>query len=167
MCENLHYEFVYFKELHNEQEYCWPKIYRTWAALVSTITSSRAMSALTFLLFKLNTLHKAGKTVDNTQNVRKSTSTGLNGKFKIRNLTFQNRYSPTSCFPVTLSQPKPWCNYSNDSGVLNLHHSWPQLLHHDNASRWFFVIAQYHVVQISQSENRNSYSQWTLNNKSF
>ena len=27
----------------------------------------RAMSALTFLLFKLNTLHKAGKTVDNTQ----------------------------------------------------------------------------------------------------
>ena len=27
----------------------------------------RAMSALTFLLFKLNALHKAGKTVDNTQ----------------------------------------------------------------------------------------------------
>ena len=22
MCENLHYESVYFKELHNEQEYC-------------------------------------------------------------------------------------------------------------------------------------------------
>ena len=27
----------------------------------------RAMSALTFLLFKLNTLHKASKTVDNTR----------------------------------------------------------------------------------------------------
>ena len=22
MCENLHYESVYFKELYNEQEYC-------------------------------------------------------------------------------------------------------------------------------------------------
>ena len=22
MCENLHYESVYFKELHNDQEYC-------------------------------------------------------------------------------------------------------------------------------------------------
>ena len=40
MCENLHYESVYFKELHNQQEYYWPKIYRTGAALVSTITSS-------------------------------------------------------------------------------------------------------------------------------
>ena len=27
---------------------------------------------------------------------RKNTSTGLNEKFKIRNLTFQNRYSPNS-----------------------------------------------------------------------
>ena len=26
MCENLHYESVYFKELHNEQEYYWPTI---------------------------------------------------------------------------------------------------------------------------------------------
>ena len=67
MCENLHYESVYFKELHNQQEYCWPTIYRTGEAVVSTITSLRVMSALTFLLFKLNTLHKAGKTVDNTQ----------------------------------------------------------------------------------------------------
>ena len=39
MCENLHYESVYFKELHNEQEYYWPTIYRTGAAVVSTITS--------------------------------------------------------------------------------------------------------------------------------
>ena len=28
-----------FKELHNEQEYYWPTIYRTGAAVVSTITS--------------------------------------------------------------------------------------------------------------------------------
>ena len=39
MCENLHYESVYFKELHNQQEYYWLTIYRTGAAVVSTITS--------------------------------------------------------------------------------------------------------------------------------
>ena len=39
MCENLHYESAYFKELHNEQEYYWPTIYRAAAAVVSTITS--------------------------------------------------------------------------------------------------------------------------------
>ena len=38
MCENLHYESVYFKELHNKQEYYWPTIYRAGAAVVSTIT---------------------------------------------------------------------------------------------------------------------------------
>ena len=39
MCENLPYESVYFKELHNEQEYYWPSIYRAGEAVVSTITS--------------------------------------------------------------------------------------------------------------------------------
>ena len=39
MCENLHYESVYFKELHNDQEYYWPTIYWAGAAVVSTITS--------------------------------------------------------------------------------------------------------------------------------
>ena len=39
MCENLHYESVYFKKLHNQQEYYWPTIYRTGTAVVSTITS--------------------------------------------------------------------------------------------------------------------------------
>ena len=39
MCENLHYESVYFKELHNDQEYYWPTIYRARAAEVSTTTS--------------------------------------------------------------------------------------------------------------------------------
>ena len=38
MCENLHYESVYFKELHNDQEYYWSTIYRAGAAVVSTIT---------------------------------------------------------------------------------------------------------------------------------
>ena len=41
MCENLHYESVYFKELHNcknaiDRQYT---IYRAGAAVVSTITS--------------------------------------------------------------------------------------------------------------------------------
>ena len=39
MCENLPYESVYFKELHNEQECYQPTIYRAGAAVVSTITS--------------------------------------------------------------------------------------------------------------------------------
>ena len=40
MGENLHYEsVVYFKEPHNEQEYYLLTIYRTGAAVVSTITS--------------------------------------------------------------------------------------------------------------------------------
>ena len=39
MCENLYYESVYFKELHNQQEYYWRTIYKTGAAVVSTITS--------------------------------------------------------------------------------------------------------------------------------
>ena len=32
MCENLPYESVYFKELHNEQECYWPTIYRAGAS---------------------------------------------------------------------------------------------------------------------------------------
>ena len=39
VCENLHDELVYFKELHNDQEYYWPAIYRARAAVVSTIAS--------------------------------------------------------------------------------------------------------------------------------
>ena len=41
MCENLHYEslYVYFKELHNDQEYYWPTIYKAGEAAVSTITN--------------------------------------------------------------------------------------------------------------------------------
>ena len=39
MCEKLHYESVYSKELHNGQEYYWPTVYRAGAAVVSTITS--------------------------------------------------------------------------------------------------------------------------------
>ena len=41
MCENLHYElvYVYFKELHKDQEYYLSTIYRAVAAVVSAITS--------------------------------------------------------------------------------------------------------------------------------
>ena len=38
MSENLHYETVYFKELHNDEEYHWSKIYTAGVAVVSTIT---------------------------------------------------------------------------------------------------------------------------------
>ena len=38
MCENVHNESVYFKELHNKQENYWPTIYRAGADVVSTIT---------------------------------------------------------------------------------------------------------------------------------
>ena len=40
MCDNLPYESVYFKELHNEQKWYWPTIYRARAAVVSTIMTS-------------------------------------------------------------------------------------------------------------------------------
>ena len=33
MCENLHCGSVYFKELHNDQEYYWPTISRAGAAV--------------------------------------------------------------------------------------------------------------------------------------
>ena len=39
MCERRHYESVYFKELHNEQEYIDWEYTERGAAVVSTITS--------------------------------------------------------------------------------------------------------------------------------
>ena len=36
--KNPHYGSVYFKELHNDQDYYWPTIYIEGAAVVSTIT---------------------------------------------------------------------------------------------------------------------------------
>ena len=58
----------------------------------------------------------------------------------------------------TLSEKKPWCN---DRGVLNSYHGYYTTI---MTSRGCYVITQYHVVQISQSENRNSYSVGKLNN---
>ena len=38
---------VYFKELHNDQEYHWPTTYRAyWVAVVSTITSNNPLGPL-------------------------------------------------------------------------------------------------------------------------
>ena len=51
MCENLPYESVYFKELHNEQECYWPTICRAGAAVVSTITSVNCEQSLFFFRF--------------------------------------------------------------------------------------------------------------------
>ena len=39
LCENLDYESVYFKELHNDQAFYWPTIYKAGQAIVSTVTS--------------------------------------------------------------------------------------------------------------------------------
>ena len=44
----MEYNTVYFKELHNEQEYYWSKIYRAGVAVVSTITSLVVAIATTF-----------------------------------------------------------------------------------------------------------------------
>ena len=46
MCESLHYESVYFKELLHDQKYYRPTIYRAGAAVVSTITSIREQDAI-------------------------------------------------------------------------------------------------------------------------
>jgi len=43
MCEILHDQYEYFKELHKEQGYNWPTIYRAGTAVVSTITSLEAL----------------------------------------------------------------------------------------------------------------------------
>ena len=52
MCESLHYESVYFKELHNDQEHYWPTIYRAGAAVEITITSyMRIFTIITLLVF--------------------------------------------------------------------------------------------------------------------
>ena len=61
MCENLHYKSVYFKELHNDQEYCWPTIYTAGAAVVSTITSdTNSIGLSSQLLFHLwRKVHKS------------------------------------------------------------------------------------------------------------
>ena len=60
----------------------------------------------------------------------------------------------------TLSQLKQWCN---DCGVLNLHHGYYTSI---MTSRGLFRHnpVQCHMVQINQSENRNSYSVWKFHN---
>ena len=50
---NLHYESVYLKELHNEQEYYWPTIYRAGAAVVSTITSIEVKEKMFYIRLSL------------------------------------------------------------------------------------------------------------------
>ena len=52
MCENFHYESVYFKELHNEQECYQPTIYRAGAAVVSTITSLLIIPSKRFIVLE-------------------------------------------------------------------------------------------------------------------
>ena len=100
-------------------------------------------------------------------------------KFKICNLTYQNRYSASSCFlgvfrnciinkriNVCIWQiVKLWVSQSY--WVMTLV-CWiyttaiTQQYWHQGGC---FITTQYHVTQISQSENWNSYSVWKLNNK--
>ena len=108
-------------------------------------------------------------------------STSLNEKFKIRNLTFQNRYYPSSCFlsvfrnciikkriNVCIWQiVKLWIGRSN--GVMTVVY-WiyttaitPQQWRRGGC----FVTTKCHVVQTNQSENRTSYSVWNLNKKTI
>ena len=50
ICVNIIMKSVYFKELHNEQEYYCPTIYRAGAVVVSTITSGKPFcSAIVFV----------------------------------------------------------------------------------------------------------------------
>ena len=59
MCENLHYELVYFKGLHNDQEYYmyWLTKYRAGAAVVLTITSYILVTLACFLSCFLCWIH--------------------------------------------------------------------------------------------------------------
>ena len=43
------YESVYFTELHNDQEYYWPTMYRAGAVVVSNITSVPFKQRIGFL----------------------------------------------------------------------------------------------------------------------
>ena len=40
----MEYVYIYFKELHNDQEYYWPKLYTAGEAVVSTVTNCVAIS---------------------------------------------------------------------------------------------------------------------------
>ena len=94
-------EIYLYEFTNNKQEISIPHSAKPPAVLKISSTGnpdkSRAMSALTFLLFKLNTLDKETRRW-NLLTTRKNTSTSLNEKFEIRNLTFRDRYSPSSCF---------------------------------------------------------------------
>ena len=80
MCENLHYESVYFKELHNEQEYYWPTIYRVGAAVVTTITSEVCV------FFKVGVSAKETE----TQIVAREFEANIVGKYRVES-------KPTRC----------------------------------------------------------------------
>ena len=101
MCENLHYESVYFKELHNQQEYCWPTIYRTGAAVVSTITS-----------LCYNYGGRRGSRI-NTDRFPKRDLAGGPGAYTPWNLDFYSLKSPFLCF--WLIQSGYWPDFNMES----------------------------------------------------
>ena len=66
MCEHLNYESVYFKEVHNDQEYYRPTIYRAGAAVVSTITSLLNSDGTIQMYYKIQVI-KNQQCVKNTR----------------------------------------------------------------------------------------------------
>ena len=61
MCENLHYESAYGKELHNDQEYYWPITYKAGAAVVSTFTSIGIVQSFRVMSLDLMTIFEKVK----------------------------------------------------------------------------------------------------------
>ena len=66
MCEHFNYESVYFKEVHNDQEYYRPTIYRAGAAVVSTITSLLNSDGTIQMYYKIQVI-KNQQCVKNTR----------------------------------------------------------------------------------------------------
>ena len=73
MCENLHYESVCFKELHNAQEYYRPTMYRAGAAVVSAITSVALATVTAARLAQLGERRSAEREVESSNPGRTNT----------------------------------------------------------------------------------------------
>ena len=79
MCKNLH-ESVYFKELHDEQEYYSPTIYRTGAAVVSTTASNNNdNNNYYYYYWELGVINKGPEKL-----ISEMSSTSNSRKFKIQ-----------------------------------------------------------------------------------
>ena len=92
MCEHLNYESVYFKEVHNDQEYHRPTIYRAGAAVVSTITSLLNSDETIQMYYKIEVI----KNQQCVKNTRSSIKQQLQEKFSQDWFKAQNDISDSS-----------------------------------------------------------------------